>query len=77
MPNWVATGVELEGERWNLARGVSGGLGGGLVFTFVKEGGKGGFEGDLMGFLAYLVKGWGVPASQNLVYVAAGMEPFT
>ncbi len=76
-PNYVATGIKIAGNTWNLAKGESTAAGGGVVFTFVAEKQVVNFKGDLMGFFKYLKGAQGMPFSQNLVYVAAGTEPFT
>ena len=76
-PAYVATGIPLAGATWNLAKGASQAAGGGEVYSFVAETQVTNFEGDLLDFFKYLQQNQGMPFTQNLVYVAAGTEPFT
>lgn len=76
-PSWVATGIQIAGVNWDLAKGTSQAAGGGTVYSFVAEGLVTYFGGDIYDFFTYLAANDGFPMSQNLVYVAAGTEPFT
>lgn len=75
-PNFVATGIPLAGQSWKLAKGPSSAAGGGQVFSFLAEQEVSAFKGDVMEFLKYLRKNQGLDFGQNLVYLAAGTEPF-
>ena len=72
----TAGNVPLAGDSWNLYSGTNKQTGT-KVFSFIAVSQVNDFKGDLMDFFHYLEKSQGLPSSQNLVYVAAGMEPFT
>ena len=76
-PTYAATGIPLAGASWNLAKGTSSAAGGGEVYSFVASSQVTDFNGDLLDFFKYLQQNQGLPFTQNLVYVAAGTEPFT
>ena len=76
-PVMAATGIQLAGVSWSLAKGTSQAQGGGEVYSFVADSQVTSFNGDLLDFFKYLQQNQGLDFSQNLVYVAAGTEPFT
>jgi len=69
----VAT-VTIDGASWNLFEGLNGAM---TVFSFVASSEVTNFSGDIKSFLTYLTDSQGFPASQFLISLGAGSEPFS
>ena len=68
----VAT-VKIGNNFFKLYKGPNGST---TVFSFVATSQVANFNGDLKAFLTYLTTSQGLPASQYLISVGAGTEPF-
>jgi len=68
----VAT-PKIGNTTFKLYKGPNGST---TVFSFVATSQVGNFNGDLKAFLSYLTTNQGLPASQYLISVGAGTEPF-
>lgn len=69
----IAT-TTISGISWKLYYGLNGST---KVYSFVASSSATSFSGDLKLFLTYLVNNQKYPASQYLLSVQAGTEPFT
>jgi xyloglucan-specific endo-beta-1,4-glucanase len=69
----IAT-VTIDGVSWKLFKGLNGAM---TVFSFVASSEVTKFSGDIKSFFTYLTNSQGFPASQFLLSLGAGSEPFT
>jgi xyloglucan-specific endo-beta-1,4-glucanase len=66
--------VTIDGVSWKLFKGLNGAM---TVFSFVASSEVTKFSGDIKSFFTYLTNSQGFPASQFLLSLGAGSEPFT
>ncbi|KAI2642324.1 family 12 glycosyl hydrolase [Xylaria nigripes] len=65
--------TDIAGTNWDVYDGFDGDM---HIFSFLSSSQISSFDGDLVSFISYLTSNQGLPASQYVVSIGAGTEPF-